>query len=119
MPSAQPPAFASEQALLTSLGSRLRLARLRRKLSVETMAARAGISRMTLFRAEKGESAVALGTYLRILEVLHLQNDLALLAQDDVLGRRLQDLQLPARRTVRSKPAQTAGLAAKPLGASP
>jgi transcriptional regulator with XRE-family HTH domain len=115
MPSAPPPAFASEQTLLTDLGSRLRLARLRRKLSVEAVAARAGISRMTLFRAEKGESAVALGTYLRILEVLHLQNDVALLAQDDVLGRRLQDQQLPARRAPnrapRKKPAAAPGAA--------
>ncbi len=119
MPSAQPSVFASEQTLLSDLGSRLRLARLRRKLSVETVAARAGMSRMTLFRAEKGESAVALGTYLRILEVLHLQNDIALLAKDDELGRRLQDLQLPARRastrtsssTPSSKPARSAGAA--------
>lgn len=53
---------------------------------------------MTLFRAEKGEASVSLGTYLRILEVLGLDKDLGLLASDDVLGRRLQDLALPARR---------------------
>lgn len=100
MPSAQPPLFASGRGLLTDFGERLRLARLRRRLSVETVAARAGISRMTLFRAEKGAPAVSLGTYLRIMEVLRLENDIALLAKDDVLGRRLQDLELPARRSI-------------------
>lgn len=53
---------------------------------------------MTLYRAEKGSPAVALGTYLRILAALHLQDDINLLAQDDRLGRKLQDLELPKRR---------------------
>ncbi len=98
MPASQPPLFASERALLTEFGERLRAARLRRKFSVDTVAARAGMSRMTLFRAEKGEASVSLGTYLRILEVLGLDKDIALLANDDALGRRLQDLALPSRR---------------------
>jgi transcriptional regulator with XRE-family HTH domain len=98
MPASQPLLFASERALLTEFGERLRAARLRRKFSVETVAARAGISRMTLFRAEKGEASVSIGTYLRILEVLMLSKDIALLAKDDELGRRLQDLGLPSRR---------------------
>jgi transcriptional regulator with XRE-family HTH domain len=106
MPAAQPQLFASENALLAAFGERLRAARLRRKFSVDTVAARAGISRMTLFRAEKGEATVSLGTYLRILEVLRLEKDIALLAKDDELGRRLQDLDLPPRR--RAPKAKTA-----------
>ena len=53
---------------------------------------------MTLHRAESGETAVALGTYVRILAVLHLAADLNLIAEDDVLGRRLQDIALPQKR---------------------
>jgi hypothetical protein len=49
---------------------------------------------VTLHRAEKGQSAIAMGTYLRILAALHLERDFELLAKDDVLGRRLQDLGL-------------------------
>ena len=109
MPAAQPPLFTSESALLADFGDRLRAARLRRKFSVETVAARAGISRMTLFRAEKGEATVSLGTYLRILEVLRLEKDIALLAKDDELGRRLQDLDLPAKRSARKSKARTEG----------
>ena len=53
---------------------------------------------MTLFRAEQGSPAVALGTYLRILSVLKLESDLDRLAGDDRLGRLLQDTELPPRR---------------------
>ena len=53
---------------------------------------------MTLFRAEQGSPAVALGTYLRILSVLKLESDLDRLASDDRLGRLLQDTELPQRR---------------------
>jgi hypothetical protein len=49
---------------------------------------------MTLHRAEKGFPAVAIGTYLRIMAALQLQEDFNLLAKDDLLGRRLQDLEL-------------------------
>lgn len=98
MPRIQPPLFPSAAKLLADFGNRLRLARLRRDFSMETVAARAQISRITLSRAEKGDPAVSLGTCLRILQVLHLEQDIALLARDDALGRKLQDLKLPERR---------------------
>jgi transcriptional regulator with XRE-family HTH domain len=79
---------------MTGLGERLRLARKRRKFSVLTVAARARISRTTLYHVERGAPAVTLGTYLRVLAVLGLENDLERLAADDALGRRLQDLAL-------------------------
>ncbi len=98
MPSAPPPIFPSEQKILAELGERLRLARLRRNLGVADVAARARISRMTLHRAENGSAAVSLGTCVRILSVLHLADDLNLVAADDRLGRRLQDLEMPTRQ---------------------
>ena len=58
----------------------------------------AGISRMTLHRAENGSAAVAMGTYLRILSVLKLESDLGRLASEDSVGRMLQDLELPRPR---------------------
>ena len=83
---------------LTALGERLRLARMRRKFSAETVATRAGVSRMTLYRIESGDQVVALGSYARVLAVLQLDLDLEKLALDDALGRRLQDLGIPQRR---------------------
>lgn len=88
--------------LLERLGSNLKLARLRRKFSAETVAQRAGISRKTLYRAEQGDPAVALGIYARVLQVLRLEHDLAVLAADDELGRKLQDAALtPKQRAPR------------------
>jgi transcriptional regulator with XRE-family HTH domain len=98
MPSKSQPIFPSEQKILASLGERIRLARLRRGISAEALAERSSVSRMTLHRAEKGFPAVAIGTYLRIMAALQLQDDFNLLAKDDLLGRRLQDLALPNAR---------------------
>jgi len=80
------------------LGTRLRLARLRRRFSSEAVASRAGITRMTLYKVEKGDPGVRMGVYASVLRVLNLQAGLNLLAQDDELGRKLQDLNLPERR---------------------
>src|ERR1700722_9197389 len=102
MPTKQPPMYLPQKKLLQSLGERLRLARLRRKLGVDITCERAGISRMTLYRAEAGNSAVALGTVVRILSVLGLESDLDQIARDDKLGRLLQDNELKVRRRARA-----------------
>jgi transcriptional regulator with XRE-family HTH domain len=98
MPSKPQPIFPSEKKILNNLGERIKLARLRRGISAEVLAERSSISRMTLHRAEKGYPAVAIGTYLRIFAALQLQEDFNLLAKDDLLGRRLQDLELSKSR---------------------
>jgi transcriptional regulator with XRE-family HTH domain len=102
MPTKPQPVFASERVRLEQLGERLRTARLRRKFSAETVAQRAGVSRMTLHRMEKGDPAVTLGNYLKVLGVLRLEGDLDRIARDDELGRKLQDLELPAPRSRKS-----------------
>ena len=101
MPSKPPVVFPQEQRLLAALGERLRLARLRRKLSSMTVALRAGISRSSLYNVEAGDPGATLGTYLRVLAVLGLEKDIESLAADDQVGRKLQDLALepkPARK---------------------
>lgn len=99
MPSKAPTNFPSEQRQLRALGDRLRLARKRRRLPMQAVAARAGISRQTLYNVENGDSSVTLGTYVRVLAVLGLDQDLGRLASDDPLGRRLQDQSLESRNT--------------------
>ena len=81
-----------------SLGLRLRDARLRRRFSMETVCARADLSRPTLYKIEKGDPSVAFGHYVQVLRVLGLLDDLRLIARDDVVGRRLQDESLPQRK---------------------
>lgn len=88
---------------LAGLGQKLQLARLRRLYPAELVAERAGISRNTLTRAERGDPAVSLGIYARVLLALGLDADLEAVARDDELGRKLQDLELTAPKRVRSR----------------
>ena len=94
MPRKPPTIFPQEQGLLSDLGQRFKLARKRRKLSNAVVALRAGISRSSLYKVEAGDPGATLGTYLRVLAVLGLEADIAAIAADDKLGRKLQDLAL-------------------------
>jgi transcriptional regulator with XRE-family HTH domain len=96
MPRKPPIIFPQEQRLLSRLGERLRLARLRRKLSNAVVAQRAGISRTSLYKVEAGDPGATLGTYIRVMAVLGLEADVDALAADDKVGRKLQDLALEA-----------------------
>ncbi len=80
--------------ILDELGDHMKLARLRRKLSMEQVAERANISRPTLLAIEKGAPTVSIGSYLLVLQVLGLGKDFLLIAKDDELGRKLQDAQM-------------------------
>lgn len=98
MPRTTPQLLPKLSRTLRQLGINLKHARLRRHYSAQTVAERSGITRKTLQRVEQGDPAVAIGIYARVLQALGLVEDLAALARDDELGRRLQDLQLPIRK---------------------
>lgn len=102
MPAQAPLIFPQERRSLAAMGGRIRLARLRRKLSMATVATRAGVSRSTLYAVESGEAACTLGTYFRVLSVLSLERDFDLVAADDALGRKLQDLGLEPHSRARA-----------------
>jgi len=101
MPKKTPVLLPSMQRRLEALGENLRLARLRRDLSAEMVAQRAGISRQTLSALEHGSGSVSMATYVQVLFVLGLEKDLEILARDDELGRKLQDAKLPIRMRAR------------------
>ncbi len=87
------------QKIIETMGEQIKLARLRRKLSVELVAERAGISRATLWAVEKGSASVAMGIYAAVLHALNgMDKDLLLVAKDDELGRKLQDMDLKVRK---------------------
>ena len=85
------------------VGEQIRLARLRRNLSVAQVAERATCSPLTVSRIEKGAPTVAIGIYLRVLYALQLDEDILSLAKDDALGRAPQDMNLPQRERASKK----------------
>ena len=85
------------------VGEQIRLARLRRNLSIAQVAERATCSPLTVSRIEKGAPTVAIGIYLRVLYALQLDDDILSLAKDDELGRVLQDMNLPQRERASKK----------------
>ena len=83
---------------MTIMGEQIKLARLRRNLSIAQIAERATCSPLTVNRIEKGSPTVSMGIYARVLYALQLDDDLLLLAKKDTLGRTLQDLGLKHRQ---------------------
>ena len=78
------------------------MARLRRNLSLQAVAERAGLALNTVVAVEKGASGASIGAIAGILQSLNLAEDISLIAKDDVLGRKLQDLGLqPKKRASR------------------
>jgi len=86
--------FPGEQKILQQLGENIRLAMRRRKITQSMIAERTGLSKPTLRNIERGAATVSIGHYLRVLAVLGLAEDLAAVAADDELGRKLQDIEL-------------------------
>lgn len=85
--------------ILKTLGEQIKLARLRRNLTAELVAERAGVSRSSLWKVESGSPAVAMGIYAAVLHALNnMDKDLLLVAKDDEMGRKLQDLELITRK---------------------
>jgi len=98
MSAKRPSLLPREKRILEDLGEKLKLARLRRKLTAEQVSTRANISRKTLWHVEKGSPHISIGIILQVLSVLGLRQDLENVAQDDILGRKLQDINLKIRK---------------------
>lgn len=101
MPKKKPVLLPKVQRSLDAIGENIRLARLRRDLGAEMVAERAGISRQTLSSLENGAGSVSMAAWVQVLFVLGLEKDLESVAQDDELGRTLQDAKLTPRRRAR------------------
>jgi transcriptional regulator with XRE-family HTH domain len=90
--------FPKHQKIMEQVGENIKLARKRRKLTTIQVSEQAGIDRSTLYQIEKGNGSVSMAAYFNTLRVLGLQDDFLLLAADDVLGRKLQDIRLITKK---------------------
>ena len=87
----KPNVMPKTQKYLEQMGEQIKVARVRRRLSSELVAERAGISRATLWQIEKGSPSVSIGAYAAVLHALNgMDSDLLLIAKDDELGQKLQ-----------------------------
>lgn len=74
-----------DRHLLLQLGDRLRALRKARGMTAVRMSELAGVTRTTLRAVESGDPASAIGTYLRVMSVLGISGELAMLAGDSLL----------------------------------
>lgn len=84
---------------LRKMGQDINDARRRRRITIELMAERAGLSRATIGKIEKGDPTTSMGGYASVLFVLGMEGSLGDLVDSvhDVVGRRLEDEKLPQR----------------------
>lgn len=84
---------------MRKLGHDLSLARRRRRISTEDMAERVFVSRDTIWRLEKGDPTVSMGTLATAAFILGFEARLRDLAssESDHLGRALEEDRLPKR----------------------
>lgn len=81
------------QETLQQMGEQIRAARLRRRLSIRVVAARAGVSQSTVCNVEKGDPAVAIGIYAAVLHSLNDRSkDLLLVAKDAEFKAKLDEI---------------------------
>ena len=84
---------------LVTLGRNINEARRRRRTTMAIMAERAGISRITLGKIERGDASVSMGAYASVLYALGMESQLGKLgdAPSDLIGIDLESMRLPKR----------------------
>jgi transcriptional regulator with XRE-family HTH domain len=89
----------SVKSAIKKLGKDIKKARLKRRVTMEIQAERAGISRITLSKIEKGEAGVSIGAYTSVLFTMGMENRLRELADPntDYIGQQLEEENLPKR----------------------
>lgn len=98
------PPYAVEQ-VLAQMGRNIHIARLRRKLRLEDLAARVGVSRYVMSDIEKGKPTTAIASYMGALWALGLLDDLKNIADPDrdTEGKALENARAPKTAPKRTK----------------
>lgn len=97
MPAASPPLTPTAAARLRKLGARLRAQRKALGVSAVSAAEAAGMSRVTLYRIEKGEPSVSMGAYCNAVAALGLDLVVTPASDQPGTGKTHQPGWIPAR----------------------
>ena len=96
--------FASDPDLQRELGARLRAHRIQQELTVEALAAQAGVTPLTILKAERGAN-ITLRTLLRLLRALGMVDQITALVPEPAPSPMalLEEKPAPPRQRVRKK----------------
>ena len=103
------------QRALEQLGGNLKMARLKRRISLQDFADRIGVSKRTVIRMEKGEDGVSIGTVAMACLVLGEldriamfmdpgSDDTGLLLDRDNLPKRIDSQRKASKRSMNNEP---------------
>ena len=86
--------FPEQRRVLNSFGEDLLLAMKRRGYTKKLICDRTGFDNKTVNKVFAGDPGVAIGTYLKIMSVLGMEENFAEMAAHDEVGIKLQNIQL-------------------------
>jgi transcriptional regulator with XRE-family HTH domain len=86
--------FPKQRKILTQYGEDLLLAMKRRGFTKKLLCERTGFDHKTVNKVFAGDPGVAIGTYLKIMAVLGMENNFAEMASYDEVGIKLQNIKL-------------------------
>ncbi|EPJ47585.1 MAG: hypothetical protein OFPII_11550 [Osedax symbiont Rs1] len=86
--------FPKQRKVLTTFGENLLLAMKRRGFTKKMLCQRTGFDNKTVNKVFAGDPGVAIGSYLKIMSVLGMENNFAELAAHDEVGIKLQNIKL-------------------------
>jgi hypothetical protein len=86
--------FPKQQKILETFGEDLLLAVKRRGLTKQMICDRTGFDNKTVNKVFVGDPSVAIGTYIKVMAVLGMEDNFAELAAHDEVGIKLQNIKL-------------------------
>lgn len=86
--------FPRQQNILSVFGEDLLLACKRRGLTKQMVCERTGFDPKTINKVFAGDAGVAIGTYIKVLSVLGMEENFAKIAAHDEVGIKLQNIKL-------------------------
>ena len=86
--------FPKQRKVLTSFGEDLLLAMKRRAYTKKMICDRTGFDNKTVNKVFAGDPGLAIGTYLKVMAVLGMEENFAEMAAHDEVGIKLQNIKL-------------------------